>query len=176
LLFISFTVFGMGYANLMLGDGIVGPHQLEFTYLQQQLQEKVIPLLKQHKKIVLHIIDCDENNALQFAPGVPTALEYSMRVCSVFQQEAISGVTHSLNLFGYASNYNRPNTVIWNDKEIIVRDIPWGDMIVNNVEDPHLGQLNYPTNHALTLVTIDFRKEPVYQHMQFYKQLFGIKF
>lgn len=173
LTFIVVTFFGISYANLMIGDGIVGPHEQEFAYIQQQLTEKVLPLLKQHKKVTLHLIDCD--GEYHFGKGVPTAFEYSLRVCSQFQQEAISVVTHSLNLYGYASNYNRVNTVIWNDKEIIVRDIPWGDIIVNNVEDPHLAQLNYAADDAPTLVTIDLRETPTYEHLQFYKRLLGMK-
>lgn len=173
-LFITLTLFGIGYANLMLSDGIVGPHEQEFNYMQQQLTEKVLPLLKQHKKVALHIIDCSEAHPYPYPNNIPMAFEYSMRVCSEFQQEAISVVTHSLNLYGYPSNFNRHNTILWNDKELVVRDIPWGDMIVNNVEDPHLAQLHYAANDTPTLVTIDMRQEPIYQHMQFYKKKLGI--
>jgi hypothetical protein len=191
LLFIGLTIYGIGYANLMIGDGIVGPNEHDFKYLEQQITAKVIPLLKQHKKVTLHLIDCD-NGSSKLYPGktttqflqymalirqnyhypanIPTAFEYSMRSCQ-FLQFPLSATIHILKLYGYSSNYNRLNDVIWNNNEIIVKDTPWGDLIVNGVDNPHLAQLKYAENKAPVLVTIDLRNAPPYQHMEFYNRL-----
>ncbi len=172
LLFLCTTVFGIGYANLMLADGVVGPHEHDYAYIQQQLTDKVIPLLKQNKKVTLHAIDCDNGNSYHYAANVPTAFEYGMRICS-YQQQIIGVVIHSLRRMGYASNYNRHNHVIYNDNEIIVQDTPWGNLIVNNTNDPHVEHvMNAQNSSASTLVTIDTKNAPTYQHFEFYKKLY----
>jgi hypothetical protein len=175
LLFISVTIFGICYANLMLADGIVGPHVNDFEFIEKEINEKVFPLIKQHRPVLLHFIDCNKGINYSFPKKVPDAFEYGMRSC-MFQQVPLSIAVHILNLYGYPSNYNRENKIVWNKDELVVSDIPWGYMIINSVSEPHLDQFKFSNNENPTIITIDFRKEPSYQHLQFYKELFGIKY
>lgn len=162
LAFISLTSFGVCYANIMVADGIVGPHQHDFDYVQQQLNEKVIPLLKENKKVVIHAIDCDSGKTYSIAPNVPQNLEYSMRTCQ-YQQQVIGVIFHSMMSMGHLPNYHAHNTTIYKDNEIIVKDTPWGDLIVNSKNEK-------PTT-TKELVTIDMRDNPIYQRFEFYKNL-----
>jgi hypothetical protein len=186
--YIALTVFAVLRANLMLADGIVGPHTNDFNFIQQQLTAKALPYIQLHERIILHVIDCDNGisklypgktpeeyfaylGKYTYPPQIPTAFEYGMRTCQ-FSQLALSVVIHSLNLYGYPSNYHRPNDINWNVNELVVKATPWGDLIVNGVDDPHLAQLHYSDKNMPTLVTIDMRYEPRYQHLEFYKNLF----
>lgn len=164
---ITIALFGLTYANIMLADGIVGPHTKDFANIQQQLQDKVIPLLKQNKQVVIHAIACDKNPA-PFATNVPSDLEYGMRICQ-YQQQVIGVVIHSLRKMGYASNFNQKNKLTFPENEIVVNDTPWGTLVVSseNMSDKDLQQ--YTDNQKREIVTIDTRALPQYQKGEFYR-------
>lgn len=168
LILISITFIGIGYANLMIADGIVGPHQHDFMYIQSQLEKKVIPLLQKNKKVIIHAIDCEGGKSYVYGKNVPTSIEYGMRTCQ-YQQQVIGVILHSLMSMGYLSNFHAHNTVIYNDNEIIVKNTPWGDLIVNSKEkmDPR-----YSHQNNLQLVTIDMRSNSSYNQYDFYKSVF----
>jgi hypothetical protein len=168
-LFIACCI-GICYSNLMIADGIVGPHSQDFTYIQQQLSEKVVPLLNENKKVVIHAIDCDQGNRY-FGYNAP-GMEYGMRICQ-YQQQIIGVIIHSLNKFGFASNYQRHNQVIYNDKEIVVKDTPWGTLVVNS-SNSNTTATKY-ANKNTSIITIDTHDMPPYQPYSFYKELLGIR-
>jgi hypothetical protein len=167
LFYIGLTVFGIGYANLMIADGIVGPHQHDFAYMQQQLAENVIPLIKENKKVVIHAIDCDGGKNYHYEPGLPMEVEYGMRICQ-FQQQVIGVTLHSMMSMGYATNYHTHNTVIYGDNDIIVKDMPWGDLVVNSVPTLDLKKIDRSLD-SVTVVTIDTGHTPPYKRFDFYK-------
>lgn len=168
--FISMTAFGMAYANLMLADGVVGPHTHDFEFIQQQLNDKVIPLLKQHKRVAIHAIACDEG-PMNYAANIPVSLEYGMRICQ-FQQQVIGVIIHSLNKMGYPSNYSTHNNVVYGTNEIAVKDTPWGALIVNSPSNSKNSLKPYIDNN-MQVVTIDTRTMQPYQRFEFYKQVWA---
>jgi hypothetical protein len=159
---IAIAVFGLTYANIMVADGIVGPNTKDFASVEQQLKEKVLPLLEKNQPIVIHGIACDKIPQT-YAPKVPTHLEYSMRICQ-YQQQVIGVIIHSLRKMGVASNFNQHNEVIYNTDEIVVKNIPWGTLVVNSVD-------NFNADSSQQIVTIDTRTLPPYHHFDFYRQL-----
>ncbi len=169
LIFITIAVFGVCYANLMMSDGIVGPHENDFNYVQQQLRDHVIPLLKQNKKVIIHAIDCDSGKNYSYSKNIPIANEYGMRTCQ-FQQQVIGVIIHSLYMMGYPSNYNRHNTVIYGNNEMEVKDTPWGNLIVNS-DEHSLPVSDKKQTGSMPVVTIDMRKIPSYNRFDFYKGL-----
>jgi hypothetical protein len=168
ILFTSLTLFAIGYSNLMLADNIVGPHDQDFTAIQTQLREKVIPLLAEHKRVLIHAIDCADGTQ-----DGPVHLEYDMRICQ-FQQQVISVITHSLTKLGYASNYNNHNDILWQEKQIIVKDTPWGTLVTNTA-DNYRNDLSPYLDKDMSVVTIDTRELPKYKPYQFYKKILGIQ-
>jgi hypothetical protein len=169
-LFIATALFGLGYANLMLADGIVGPHQQDFDNIQKQLHDKVLPLLKDNKQVVIHAIACDQT-PMQYGSNVPTQFEYGMRICQ-YQQQVIGVVIHSLRKMGYASNFNKHNEVIYKDNEIIVNNTPWGSLVVSSSDKTDKELAMYTENNR-AIITIDARHLPTYQQFSFYKLLLG---
>jgi hypothetical protein len=149
IVFMLATLAAICYSNMMVADGIVGPHHQDFTYIQNQLQQKVLPLLKNNQKVVIHAIDCQ------------------------YQQQIIGVVIHSLMKMGHASNYSKHNVVIYHDNEIIVKDTPWGTLVVNGANNDNNDLTQY-TGNDKTIVTIDTREMPPYQSFSFYKELLGI--
>jgi hypothetical protein len=166
----AITTFGLIYANMMLADGIVGPHDQDFTNIQHQLNEKVIPLLKDNKQVVIHAIACDKEIPA-YGVNLPIHLEYGMRICQ-YQQQVIGVIIHSLRKLGYASNFNAHNEVIYHENEIIVNKTPWGSLVVNNQSNAPTEWEKYATQ-AKTIVTIDTRHLPIYKRHNFYQQIYS---
>lgn len=165
------TMSGICYANWMIADGIVGPHEHDFAYIQKELQNKVIPLLNQNKQVVIHAIDCNNNKSYDyhFEKGLPTAFEYGMRICT-YQQQVIGVIFHSMMVMGHLPNYRKHNTVIYKDNEIAVKDTPWGTLVVNsgnNIND----ELKQYAESKRVIVEIDTRNIPPYQPFEFYKNV-----
>jgi hypothetical protein len=167
-LLIGITLFGLTYANLMVADGIVGPHTQDFASVQQQLKEKVLPLLEQNQTVVIHGIACDKEPR-DYPPNVPTHLEYSMRICR-FQQQVVGVIIHSLRKMGYASNFNQHNDIAYHPEEIVVNNTPWGTLVVNSTDNTE-EELRQYTDNQRQIITIDTRSLPPYQHLDFYRQL-----
>jgi len=162
--FSSLTLFAISYSNLMLADNIVGPHDQDFTAIQTQLREQVLPLLAQHKRVLIHAIDCANGSE-----ETPVHLEYDMRICQ-FQQQVISVIIHSLNKFGIASNDNNHNDILWNNKEIVVRNTPWGTLVAHSGESSN-NDLNPYLDKNMVVVTVDTRLLAKYQKYGFYKKM-----
>lgn len=171
---ITTTLFGMCYANWMISDGIVGPHEHDFNYIQKLLNDKVIPLLKQNKQVVIHAIDCNNGKSFDYhyPPNLPTAFEYGMRICT-YQQQVIGVIFHSMMVMGHLPNFHKHNSIIYKDNEnaIIVKDTPWGTLIVNSGNDIHSELKQYAENKR-EIIEIDMRKIPPYQPYEFYKNVF----
>lgn len=173
ILFVSVTLLGIFSANIMLADRIVGPHQHDFAYIQHQLSDKVLPLLKQNKKVIIHAITCREEE--KHAASDPLiSFEYGMRICEI-QQQVIGVIIHSLNRMGYLSNFYRHNNVIYSDKQIMVKDTPWGTLIVNSPSNANRDIRQYVDKNQ-TIVEIDTRLSPPYEKFEFYKNLLPRKF
>jgi len=170
IVFVCVAFFGLTYANIMLADGIVGPHTQDFDNIQKQLNEKVLPLLKQNKQIVIHAIACDNGDeATRFAPNIPSQFEYGMRICQ-YQQQVLGAIVHSLKKMGYASNFNRKNKLVHKENEIIVNDIPWGTLVVTSAINRNVDLREYTENNR-PVITIDTLAMPIYQRFDFYHQL-----
>lgn len=167
---ICIALFGLTYANIMLADGIVGPHTKDFDSIQQQLNEKVLPLLKQNKQVVINAIACDKTSA-PIGDNIPMQLEYGMRICQ-YQQQVIGAIIHSLRKMGYASNFNKKNELSFKDNEIIVNNTPWGTLVVSSVAQSNADLRKY-TNNNREIITIDTRILPAYQQYDFYHQLYS---
>lgn len=165
----AITLYAMSFANLMLADGIVGPHETDFAYIQQQLTDKVIPLLKQNRQVVIHGIACDEAPK-PIGPNLPGFIEYGMRTCQ-YQQQVIGVIIHSLTKMGYRSNYAKHNEVLYHDKEIVVNNTPWGTLVVNSASNANNDLTPYTDHGRRSVITIDTRETPSYQHYGFYKTL-----
>ncbi|MCD6038611.1 MAG: hypothetical protein K0S27_11 [Gammaproteobacteria bacterium] len=166
ILFIGIMLFGMYHANMMTADGIVGPQTRDFEFIERELTEKFIPLIKQHKRIALHVIECDQSlgKSYIYEPHVPNNLEYGMRLC-MFPNHLIGAINHSLMTLGYISNFHRANTVLTIGKETIVKDIPWGYMVFSTSDKVHYSEGN------VSVITIDMRRVTPYKHLDFYKGL-----
>ncbi len=165
----ALTMSAIGTANLMLADGVVGPHDNDFAFIQAQLTQHVIPLLEKNQKVLLHATDCIGKNML--AEHTPRAFEYGMRTCQ-YQQQVIGVIIHSLRKMGYASNENAHNKVIYYDNEIVVEDTPWGTLVVTNLDKPS----EYIKTHSTKnykVVEIDTTKNTAYQPYQLYKNVLG---
>jgi len=171
LFFIAMAAFGIYDCNLMLGDGIVGPQTSDFNFLKSELHQKVVPLLKQNKLVLLHVINCESYSAYHFEKDVPNAMEYGMRLC-VFPTHIVGAVDSTLRSLGYASNYQRANTAPGDADTIILNDVPWGNLIVSSRSDVDLSHMDHK-KEAMTMVTIDMRAAPVYRHLDFYRHLVG---
>lgn len=156
------------YANVMLADGVVGPHQKDFAYVEKILSDEMLPLLKQNKKVLIHAIACDQIPT-PYAPNVPISFEYGMRVCQ-YQQQVIGVIIHSLKKMGYASNYNQHNEVTYKQNAIIVNNTPWGTLFTNS-DDKIDKNLKNSISTKEQIITLDMRKMPLYEHLEFYKGL-----
>lgn len=171
---ISFIIFlgtattGVYTANTMLAEGIVGPHEHDFQQVQAILNKSVIPQLKANRKVVIHAIACDEE-PYPYPKGLPVSFEYGMRTCQ-YQQQVISVIIHSLMKAGYPSNFRRHNTVDWHDNEIVVRDTPWGSLIVNSTSKANASFKQYVGKDQV-VVTIDTRTISPYQPHEFYQNI-----
>jgi hypothetical protein len=159
------TCFGIVDSNFMLADGIAGPHQHDFEIIQKQLSEKAIPLLRQNKRIVIHLVDCDGVSNYKYGRDISQVLEYGMRICQ-FRNHAMEAVSRSLMTFGYISNFHSVIKTQIDPSKYIV-DAPWGLMVLNNDRDSLSFTTNYPT------VTIDLRNSPPYNRFDFYKKFFN---
>lgn len=170
---IATTIFGVIYCNWMIADGIVGPHDHDFAYIQEQLKSKVLPIInKPNTQVVIHAIGCDSGRNYHYAKGLPTALEYGMRLCE-FQQQIIGSIFHSMMVMGHLPNYHNHNEVVYNDNEIIVKNTPWGTLIVNDGKDiKH--ELPQYTENKRELVEIDFTKAPEYKPFDLYKKILNL--
>lgn len=166
---LTLSVYAVYAANTRLSDGIVGPHDNDFSYIQAQLSEKVIPLLQSNKKVLIHAIACDDG-INRYGDGLPTSFEYGMRTCQ-YQQQVIGVIVHSLRLFGYPSNYNKHNEVVYNDNEIILQNTPWGTLLVNSPVNQQIDE-NYYKKNGYTIITIDTRNTPIYQKNDLYRKLY----
>lgn len=171
LLFISVAVFGMYYCNLMLADGIVGPQTSDFNFLKSELHQKVVPLLKQNKLVLLHVINCESYSAYHFEKDVPDSMEYGMRLC-VFPTHIVGAVDSSLRSLGYSSNKRKANSAPGDAETIILNDVPWGNLIVSSRSDSDLSHMDHK-KEDMTVVTIDMRAAPAYKHLDFYRHLLG---
>lgn len=172
MIFILLSIFGMGYANLMTADGIIGPHEHDFAFMQHELNAKALPLLALKKPFVIHAIACDSKDN-KIGSNLPKSFEYGMRTCQ-YQQQVIGVLIHSLNQMGYESNYRRHNLITYidhhDDHKIIVQDVPWGVLVVDS-SDSNLKDLSKIT-HKLPVVTIDTRTMQPYQRFELYQTLF----
>ena len=171
--FILVAIFAIGYANMMTADGIVGPQDSDYRFIESQLSEKVIPLVQQNKLVALHVIDCDHGINYPFQKGIPEAFEYGMRLCS-YPHHLVGGVSHSMMALGYLSNRHKQNDVFSDGKLFVLKNVPWGNMIVSSDKDYDMSHLDYPADE-MTLVTVDMRDAPLYQRFGLYKRLLGMK-
>lgn len=162
-IFIVLALFGVGYSNLMLADGIVGPHHHDFNYLRTQLAAKALPLIKQNKMVAIHLIGCD-GMPLRLGKGVPETGEYAMRICQ-YRNYIESAVSHVLIQEGYSSNFNKEILTQVDESLFIVR-APWGLMLIDNNDEQ---AFPFTTNYEM--VTIDLKNAPLYNRFDFYKNL-----
>lgn len=170
-LLIATAIFGVGYANLMIADGIVGPQTNDYKYVQAELSKKVVPLIQQGKLVALYVRDCDEGRNYPYEKGVPVVMEYGMRHCAL-QYLLVGVVTHSLATFGYESNRHHENGVYSTGKIFVLKDVPWGNIVIMNNNQIDFSHLDYPLD-KMTVVTMDMRKVPAYKHLDFYRNLLG---
>jgi hypothetical protein len=169
LAFITTAVASVAYANIMVADGIVGPQTSDYDYIESQLQQKVIPLIQQNRLVAIHVIDCDHGKSYKFANGIPEALEYGMRLCT-FPHHLVCAFTHSMMTFGYLSNKHKLNDAYSDENIFVLKEVPWGNIIVSSHPEFELGHVDHPIDQ-LTVVTIDMRDAPSYQRFDLYKHL-----
>ncbi|HEU5281036.1 MAG TPA: hypothetical protein VFU82_03540, partial [Gammaproteobacteria bacterium] len=167
-LYSIFILSGVYYANLRLADNIVGPHDNEFTYVQQQLNKNVIPLIQKNKKVLIHAIACDPNNT-GLEGDATTSFEYGMNICQ-YQQQVIGVIIHSLYKDGIPSNFNDHNNVIYGENEITVKDTPWGTLLVNGPSNTKIDGKAYRAQ-GYEIVTLDTRNIPVYRKYSLYRKV-----
>jgi hypothetical protein len=172
IVFLATAVFAIYYANIMTADGIVGPQDNDYRFIESQLSEKVTPLLKQHKFVAVHVIDCDHGNHYQFEKGIPTAAEYSMRLCA-FPHHLVGAVSHSMMVLGYLSNPHSQNDVFSDEKIFILKKVPWGNIIISSTQNYDRSHLDYPQDKMM-YVTIDMNDAPPYKHLGLYKRIFKL--